>query len=322
MFQSSLMSWSSQTIEVDTVESSQRISGIAPGLVVEPGVFLEVGDLIARRLGGSAPLADPLARLRSPLVDVDLIAEQQQDLGAPPHAPDQLPGEHPERVVLEALLVAVRRADEGLLVRQRDPAGAEADVQRPLAPRGPDRAGRQIRGLVRPAALAVERHLVGILAPGLQPLDADQREVVPLHREGRLAVAEHLDLAGRVGLDPDRRLGLADVAEQGTEQETGHAVIIPDWGPLQSPAPAFPELLAAASPPDMRLPALNRAGKELLAVERLEEAERVDRVAAAVPDAPPVLEVEVAAARRSGLADVTDLLAGADDLTGARRRPA
>ena len=27
MFQSSLMSWSSQTIEVETVESSQRISG-------------------------------------------------------------------------------------------------------------------------------------------------------------------------------------------------------------------------------------------------------------------------------------------------------
>ena len=42
--------------------------------------------------------------------------------------------------------------------------------------------------------------------------------------EGRARVrAEHLDLAGRVGLDPDRRLRLADVAQQRSEQQSRHA---------------------------------------------------------------------------------------------------
>ena len=56
MFQSSFMSWSSQTIEVETVENSQRISGSPQRLLVEPRVLLEVGDLLARRLVGAAAL--------------------------------------------------------------------------------------------------------------------------------------------------------------------------------------------------------------------------------------------------------------------------
>ena len=81
MFQSSLMSWSSQSIETETVENSQRISGSLPGLLVEPGVLLEVGHLLAGRRLGAAPLADPLAGPRRALVDVDLVAEQEEQLG-------------------------------------------------------------------------------------------------------------------------------------------------------------------------------------------------------------------------------------------------
>ena len=43
--------------------------------------------------------------------------------------------------------------------------------------------------------------------------------MVAADAEGALARAEDLDLAGRVGLDPEHGLGLAHVAKQGTEEE-------------------------------------------------------------------------------------------------------
>ena len=44
---------------------------------------------------------------------------------------------------------------------------------------------------------------------------------MPAHAEGALAGTEHLDLAGLVGLHPEDRLVLADVAEKGTEDQAG-----------------------------------------------------------------------------------------------------
>ena len=58
MFQSSWMSWSSITIETETVESSQRIVRVLPRLSIQARVLLEVGDLLARRLADVAALAD------------------------------------------------------------------------------------------------------------------------------------------------------------------------------------------------------------------------------------------------------------------------
>ena len=51
---------------------------VGPRLLVEPGVLLEVGDLVPRRLVDVAPRADELQRLRRDLVDVDLVAQQHE----------------------------------------------------------------------------------------------------------------------------------------------------------------------------------------------------------------------------------------------------
>ena len=77
---------------------------------------------------------------------------------------------------------------------------------------------------------AVEGDLVLVEAAGLEPLDPHQRVVVAGDAEGRLAAAEDLDLAGLARLDPDRRLGFGDVAEQRTEDETRHLDHLPRPG--------------------------------------------------------------------------------------------
>ena len=75
------------------------------------------------------------------------------------------------------------------------------------APRGCGSAAGEGRAGDRRATLTVEGDLVGIGPAGLEPLDTDQRVVMPGDREGGLPEAEDLDLARAVGLDPDRRLG-------------------------------------------------------------------------------------------------------------------
>ena len=223
MFQSSLMSWSSQDHRAGDRREQPADDRVAPGLLVEPRVLLVVGDLLAGGRVGAAPLANPFAGARRALVDVDLVAEQEQELRPlVVVVADHLAGEDPEGVELLAVGVAVLRLHVLALVGEGDPAGAEADVDRLRTVDRADRARRQVRGGLRPAPLAVEPDLV-LVEPGrLQAFDADQRVVVLLDREGRLLAAEDLDRAGRVGLDPDRRLGLADVAEQRSEDEIGH----------------------------------------------------------------------------------------------------
>ena len=58
MFQSSCTSWSSKIITVGTVDSSQRMAGLAPALAVQPRVLLEVEHPLARRLVGVASRLD------------------------------------------------------------------------------------------------------------------------------------------------------------------------------------------------------------------------------------------------------------------------
>src|SRR6476620_8437522 len=66
MFQSSLMSWSSQSIETETLAKSQRING---------------SRQLSWGRAGAPPSADLRARPRGALVDVDLVAEQEERIG-------------------------------------------------------------------------------------------------------------------------------------------------------------------------------------------------------------------------------------------------
>src|SRR5919109_2928182 len=107
------------------------------------------------------------------------------------------------------------------IVWSGDPAGPEHEFQRAVLRVGAERAGREAVAL-RPRALAVEQHLVLVPRAGLESAAAHERVVVVADAEGALAGAEDLDLALRVGLHPDDRVGLADVAEHGSEYQRGH----------------------------------------------------------------------------------------------------
>ena len=87
--------------------------------------------------------------------------------------------------------------------------------------RGPEHARREVRLRLGPAGGAVQGDLVFVLGPRPQAADHHQRVVMPGHLEGPRLVAEDLHLAGPVGLDPDRGLGLADVAQQRAEHKQG-----------------------------------------------------------------------------------------------------
>ena len=85
---------------------------VAPGLLVEPRVLLVVGHLLTRGRVGAAPFADPLPGPRRALVDVDLVAEQEEELGPlVVVVADHLAGEDAERVELLAVGVAVLGLD-------------------------------------------------------------------------------------------------------------------------------------------------------------------------------------------------------------------
>ena len=155
MFQSSCTSWSSKIIVLGTVESSQRMSGIAPGLAVEPRVLLEVGDLVSAAASTSRRRAHEGARLERGLVGVDLVAEQEQAVG--PLLPTRLQAarERPERVDAEALRVLGRGSVYG--ARSGSPTRHEPKIRR--ACRSCSRVWIVLGGppvVRRPDALAVE----------------------------------------------------------------------------------------------------------------------------------------------------------------------
>ena len=74
---------------------------------------------------------------------------------------------------------------------------------------------------IRPDLLAVEEDFVLVSLSCLQLCDPYQGVVMALDLEGACSVAENLDLAGGVGLDPDCCVALAGITEEGTEDETG-----------------------------------------------------------------------------------------------------
>src|SRR6201747_3214002 len=134
---------------------------VPPGLFVQPRVLLVVGDLVSGRGLGAAPFADLFAGAGRALVDVDLVAEQEQELGPlVVLAADHFARQHVQGVVLLAVLVAVFAVHVGLLVRQGDPAGSEADVERGVTAEGADPGPRAAGAGVPPAPRAAGAGLV------------------------------------------------------------------------------------------------------------------------------------------------------------------
>ncbi len=198
---------------------------LAPRLAVQAAVLGEVGDLVSGRLGLVAALPDELPRRRAGIVGVHLIADHQQRVGP---------------AVARRLAQPRREGGQGVRPvrhprdpRPGDPAGAERQPYR-AAPavtpavtpavakdvtRGADRARRKRRTWLRPADGAVQRDLVLVLRSWAQVVGHHERVIVPGHLECARPVTEGRDLAGPVGLHPDRGGGLADVPQQRTEDE-------------------------------------------------------------------------------------------------------
>ena len=185
MFQSSRMSWSSITIELETVENSQR-TRVAPRLPVEARVLLEVGDLLGGAPGGrrrswmnSRRLAARPGRRRP-----DRREEEQVGPAARPRSSRELLGEGVQGVEpASVLLVVSLRQGVGRLVGQRHAAGAEHELEPAPALERPDDARRELEsgGGQAPRRPALTSY--SSLEPGSRPIDADQRVLVSLDRE-------------------------------------------------------------------------------------------------------------------------------------------
>ena len=73
-----------------------------------------------------------------------------------------------------------------------------------------------------------------MLDAGIELLEADDREMMALDVEGLGRPAQYLDARTRcVGLDPDRRVGTADMAQQRSHPHLGHTAIMPVVSHLQ-----------------------------------------------------------------------------------------
>jgi hypothetical protein len=183
--------------------------------VVEPHVLLEVGDLLARAVAGVAAVADEVLDVRRDLVGVDLVAHHQQQV-----RPLLLgPVTHPQRVGAQSVDLAPERAlvlrqvIRGL-VRVADAARPEDHpVALPLLG-GSNRRRRQRRARLGPDLLPVELDRVPMAGPRLESLQVDDRVVAAAHAERRRPRGQDRHLARLVDLHPERRLGLADVAQE------------------------------------------------------------------------------------------------------------
>ena len=193
--------------------------GVGPGLAVEARVLLEVGDLLPRRLGRVAPAADELRRLGRHLVGVHLVTAQEERVGPRLDARLEPPGVRPQRVDAEPVLVLARRERVRLALGSADAARPEHEPGRILALPGMDRAGGALAAGRRPDAVAVEEHLVRDHAPLGEVLHLHQGVVVAAHLERAGDMAERPDVAWAVGLDPEGRLGTADVPQERAEDE-------------------------------------------------------------------------------------------------------
>ena len=155
---------------VETVENSHRTNGSRQDSLVEPGVLLEVGHLLAGGLGGVAPRADPLAGLGRALVDVDLVAEQEEQLGPVSRSSRTICScEHAERVDLVPSSSSSFVQRVGPLVRAARPGRSRSRCRAARRVEGADRARREARIRGRPPRSPSRRPRTRRSPPGSRP---------------------------------------------------------------------------------------------------------------------------------------------------------
>jgi len=191
---------------------------IGPGLPIQLRVLLEIRDLLARRLCEITALLDELHRRRRQLVDVDLVAEQQQAVRPGCRAFLELPGVSPERVDAEPLRMIGRRERVRRALRGTNTARTEDEPSLAFTLAHLDRRRRPpVRR--RPRRHAVESNLVRVDRARLEIVDHDERVVVSQHVRRARLVPEHLDDRGTIGLDPHGRSRRADIAQERADED-------------------------------------------------------------------------------------------------------
>ena len=207
---------------VGTVDSSQRTAGVVHASwyshVYSSKSWISLGDLGVGVAVGLRQAGHDLVRR---LVGVHLVTDQQQQVRPSDGRRRGHPGgQGDQRIGTELVEV-------GVVERRRTPTAPERQAEGRV---GIDRAddARRERGVGgRPDGRAVELDRVGDHRARPEVLEADQRVVVAVDAPRRCGVTatvgDDLDDARAIGLDPDRRPGLVDVAQQRPDEEVGPA---------------------------------------------------------------------------------------------------
>jgi hypothetical protein len=202
------------------VDSSQRVAGSLQAsrysqVYSSKSATSPLRRDVRARVAAPAAFLDEALGLGGDLVGIDLVAQQQQDIGPlARRLRSQALDQCQERVHLAPAVVAVLAQRVRRLVRQGDPARPEHQAHR-LAGRARAYDARG-EGTVRqrPAALAVEVHLIGNARPRFQTAHADKAVVMARHAKRRRRAAEHLYRARAVGFHPEGRLFVTDVPQE------------------------------------------------------------------------------------------------------------
>ena len=219
MFQSSITSWSSNTITLGTVDSSHRMSGSLHAsryscVYSSKSAISSPGGGRRRAGSGCTPASPARPRPRTP--GRRSGAARRATARSPTSAGGRRPRERRRR--------SPRRpppADSVYGSRCGAPTRQEPNTSRAWC--SPSRVWMALGGGRPPATRSpVQLHAVLDHRPLREPGQADQRVVVAAHLERRGRLAEHRNPAGAVGLDPHGRLGAADVAQERSQNQRGH----------------------------------------------------------------------------------------------------
>ena len=225
VFQSSCTSWSSKIIADADRREQPADRRVAPRLPVEARVLLEVQHLLVRRLAGVAARADELARLRRVLVGIDLVADRRAARAATP------------RAACRACAWRARRARRSR-ARARDPrpwSGSTAARAEPRRGRSRTRSSAAVPGRPcgstlggMPSSGSGQRRSpssatsYSYVSPGSRPVTGRARSGGPRRGTCGCERPSSSTSQARVGLDPDGRRGLVQVAEHGPQDQLSH----------------------------------------------------------------------------------------------------
>ena len=144
--------------------------GLGPGLPVQDAVLGEVRDLVAGRFGRVAALLDERRAWPARVVGVDLVADQQQQVGPAARAASRRRSAAQATSASGPCSCSSRCARRELSRRGR--TGSSAIRQEPKTSRSgrpgsrrPEHARRELRVRLRPADGAVQGDLVLVLGP-------------------------------------------------------------------------------------------------------------------------------------------------------------